>query len=126
MKGYELTKTLTFEAAHRLPNHKGMCRRLHGHSYRLTVHVRTAALVRSGPEDGMIIDTQALSRLIKKHVLKKVDHRYLNRVPGLETPTTENLAAWIHEQLAPHVSALVGIEVEEGFTSSASYPVTVR
>jgi 6-pyruvoyltetrahydropterin/6-carboxytetrahydropterin synthase len=90
----DIFKELAFEAAHRLPNvpegHK--CARVHGHSFRLEVHVRGDI----GGESGWVMDfadiTQAFAPLHEQ-----LDHRYLNDVEGLANPTSENLARWLWE-----------------------------
>lgn len=84
-----ITKKFTFEAAHILPNHKGKCRNLHGHSYRLEV---TVSGLRDG--QGMVIDFGDLKEIVKKFVIDKMDHTYLNDVL-LFTPTAENMAEYI-------------------------------
>ncbi len=87
-----ITKRFEFESAHFLPHvpedHK--CRRMHGHSYEVIVHV-------SGPMDeeaGWIVDFGEIKG-VWKPLEQRLDHRLLNDIPGLENPTAENLAAWI-------------------------------
>lgn len=114
----ELFKEFTFEAAHRLPNvpegHK--CARLHGHSYRVVVHVE-------GPVDeelGWVIDFGDISSVVKP-VIADLDHYYLNDIPGLENPTSEVLAQWIWERLGPSLPLLSAIVVRETCTSGCVY-----
>lgn len=84
-----VTCTFTFEAAHRLAWHPGKCRNLHGHSYRLDVTVR-------GPLDanGVVVDFDHLSDIVRREVVDRWDHRDLNEV--IDNPTAELLAhrAW--------------------------------
>ena len=84
-----VTCSFTFEAAHRLPWHAGRCRNLHGHSYRLDVTV-------SGPLDanGVVIDFDVLSEVVRTQVIDDWDHQDLNQV--IDNPTAELLAhrAW--------------------------------
>ena len=91
----EIYKEFTFEAAHRLPNvpagHK--CARLHGHSFRVSVHVEGEP----GADTGWVMDFAELSAAFGP-LHDQLDHRYLNDVPGLENPTSERLAAWIWER----------------------------
>lgn len=115
----ELFKEFTFEAAHRLPNvaadHK--CARLHGHSYRIVVHVE-------GPvdaESGMVIDFADIKTAFKPIVDEQLDHYYLNDVPGLENPTSENLARWVWQKLHPCLPLLSAIQVRETCTSGCIY-----
>jgi 6-pyruvoyltetrahydropterin/6-carboxytetrahydropterin synthase len=51
----------------------------------------------------------------------QLDHQYLNDVPGLENPTSENLALWIWRELQPSLPALSKIIVHETCTSGCSY-----
>lgn len=73
----------------------------HGHNFVLYVTVHGEV----DPETGMLMNIKDLSRLIKEEVVQKVDHGNLNVdvdfMQGL-TPTTENLAQQIWQQLAPH------------------------
>jgi 6-pyruvoyltetrahydropterin/6-carboxytetrahydropterin synthase len=114
----EIFKAFTLESAHRLPNvpagHK--CARVHGHSFRVEVHV-------AGPVDprlGWVMDFADLKRAFEP-LFERLDHRYLNDVPGLENPTSENLARWIWRELAPALPQLARVVVHETCTSGATY-----
>ncbi len=114
----EIFKVFTLECAHRLPNvpegHK--CARVHGHSFRVEIHV-------SGPVDarlGWVMDFADL-KVAFEPLFQQLDHRYLNDVVGLENPTSENLARWIWERLKPVVPLLSAVVVHETCTSGARY-----
>ncbi len=114
----EIFKEFTIEAAHRLPNvppdHK--CGRLHGHTFRISVHVR-------GPVDsgmGWVIDFADIKAAFRP-VEEQIDHRYLNDVPGLENPTSENLARWVWQQLRGNLPLLSKVVVRETCTSGCVY-----
>ncbi|MBM3882715.1 MAG: 6-carboxytetrahydropterin synthase QueD [Verrucomicrobia bacterium] len=114
----ELRRTFQFEAAHLLPRlpdtHK--CRRLHGHSFQVEVVV-------AGPCDphlGWLIDYADIAQAFKP-LWEQLDHRYLNEIPGLENPTSENLAAWIWARLQPHLPSLAEIVVAETCTARCVY-----
>ena len=114
----EIWKEFAFEAAHRLPHvpagHK--CARLHGHSFRVEVHV-------DGPlrePEGWVTDFGEL-KAAWAPLDDALDHRYLNEIPGLENPTSEVLARWIWERLAPRLPGLSGITVRETCTSGCVY-----
>jgi 6-pyruvoyltetrahydropterin/6-carboxytetrahydropterin synthase len=89
-------RTYRFESAHFLPRlpdgHK--CRNLHGHNYRMEVVLRGALDERGFVKDFAEIDAEIAP------LLKIVDHRLLNDVPGLENPTAETIAAWFLERIA--------------------------
>ncbi|MGH8325890.1 MAG: 6-carboxytetrahydropterin synthase QueD [Steroidobacteraceae bacterium] len=111
-------KEFRLEAAHRLPNvppgHK--CARLHGHSFRVAVHV-------SGPLDphlGWVCDFAELSAAFAP-LHAALDHRYLNEIPGLENPTSEALAVWLWERLSPRLPQLSRIVIHETCTSGCEY-----
>lgn len=114
----ELFKEFTFEAAHRLPHvpegHK--CGRLHGHSFRIELHVR-------GPVDphlGWVMDFAQLKDAFQP-LYDQLDHHYLNEIQGLENPTSENLACWIWDRLKPELPELSKIVVRETCTSGCIY-----
>ncbi len=114
----ELYKEFGFEAAHRLPNvpegHK--CARLHGHSFRVRVTVRGPVEASSG----WVMDFADLKAAFRP-VEERLDHRYLNEVPGLQNPTSEVLAQWIWRELAPVLPGLAAVEVRETCTSGCVY-----
>ena len=114
----EVFKTFTFEAAHRLPKlppeHK--CFRMHGHSYRVEVYVE-------GPVDeelGWVIDFGEIKQAFRP-VQERLDHQVLNDIEGLENPTSERLAAWIWDRVAPGLAGLSKIVVRETCTSGCIY-----
>jgi 6-pyruvoyltetrahydropterin/6-carboxytetrahydropterin synthase len=92
---WEVEKSFTFDAAHRLPlvpeGHK--CGRMHGHTYTLVVKLSCSELV-----DGMVIEYGELGGLVRP-IVDEVDHRTLNEVRGLENPTTEILAQWFNARI---------------------------
>jgi 6-pyruvoyltetrahydropterin/6-carboxytetrahydropterin synthase len=114
----EIYKEFHFEAAHRLPNvpegHK--CARLHGHSF----HVRLVAEGDAPEPAGWVMDFAELKASFKP-IYELLDHHYLNDVPGLENPTSENIARWIWKNLKPHVPLLSQVEIRETCTSGCVY-----
>lgn len=114
----ELRKTFQFEAAHLLPNlpltHK--CRRLHGHSFQAEIVVRGNI----NPDLGWLIDYAEISEAFKP-LLERLDHYYLNEIPGLENPTSENIAIWIWRELKPRLPLLSEVVVAETCTARCVY-----
>lgn len=114
----EIYKEFGFEAAHRLPNlppeHK--CSRLHGHSYRVSVHVEG----RVDPHLGWVCDFADISEVCEP-VRVDLDHRYLNELPGLENPTSEVLARWIWTRIVDQLPGLSLVEVRETCTAGCRY-----
>jgi 6-pyruvoyltetrahydropterin/6-carboxytetrahydropterin synthase len=104
-----------FEAAHRLPQHPGKCRELHGHSYELVVTVERPVDARSG----LAIDFGELKQIVRRAVVEPLDHRSLNDV--MDNPTAELISRWIWSRLAEVLPGLVEIELHETRDSSVVY-----
>lgn len=113
-----ISKEFAFEAAHRLPNvepgHK--CGRLHGHSFRVEVHIDGPL----GARSGWVMDFGDITKAFRP-LLDRLDHYYLNEVEGLENPTSEVLAVWIWDRLKPRLSSLSMVVVRETCTSACYY-----
>jgi 6-pyruvoyltetrahydropterin/6-carboxytetrahydropterin synthase len=114
----ELRKTFQFEAAHMLPRlprtHK--CRRLHGHSFKVEIVVAGEC----DPRLGWLMDYAEISRVFRP-IWEKLDHRYLNELPGLQNPTSEEIAVWIWKKLKPKLPLLVEVVVAETCTARAVF-----
>lgn len=113
-----LNKDFEFEAAQSLPSfpegHK--CRRLHGHSFKITIRVTGEV----DPETGIFYDHARISEAMKP-LIDLLDHNYLNEVPGLEKPTIELMAGWFWEKLAPQLPGLSEITIHETPRASCTY-----
>ena len=111
----ELFKVFQVEAAHRLPNlsadHK--CSRLHGHSFRIEVHVSGTV----DPKLGWVMDFADIKQKFQP-LFEQLDHNYLNDIEGLENPTSEILAQWIWQRLKSELPWLSKIVVAETCTSA--------
>lgn len=114
----EIFKDFHFESAHLLPNvppgHK--CGRLHGHSFQVRLVICGEVDVASG----WVMDFSDIKALFKP-VLEQLDHYYLNDIPGLENPTSENLARWIWRRMQPVLPLLSAVEIRETCTSGCIY-----
>lgn len=111
-------KDYTFEAAHKLPNvpdgHK--CGRLHGHSYRVRIHLEGEI----NETSGWFIDFADIKKVFKP-IYDQLDHHYLNEIEGLENPTAELIAKWIWNKLKPLMPELSAIELMETCTCGVIY-----
>ncbi|PWK80137.1 6-pyruvoyltetrahydropterin/6-carboxytetrahydropterin synthase [Mucilaginibacter oryzae] len=111
-------KQFTFDAAHFLPNvpegHR--CRRVHGHTYHLTVYVSGAV----SAEEGWVIDFKDLKAVVKP-LVDQLDHAMLNEIAGLQNPTAENVARWLWRGIQPEIPGLSRIELKETPTSGVIY-----
>ena len=113
-----LTHEFTLESAHSLPSlpdgHK--CRRVHGHSFVIEVHVEGEV----DPAMGWLMDYADLQKSFDP-LHAALDHRLLNEVEGLENPTSENLAVWIWRRLKPSLEPLSEVVVHETCQARCSY-----
>jgi 6-pyruvoyltetrahydropterin/6-carboxytetrahydropterin synthase len=114
----EVVQGFRFESAHYLPNvpdtHR--CKNMHGHSYRVDVHI-------TAPVDeysGMVIDFFDVDDAFEP-VMAALDHQVLNTVEGLENPTAENIAIWIFRKLST-IDGISKVVVHETEFSRAVYP----
>ena len=104
-----------FEAAHRLPNHRGKCFNLHGHSYHFTLALDCP--VDAGT--GMTIDFDDIAKIVSDHLLVLWDHKNLNDF--MENPTAETIVVEIWARLSGKLPGLVEIELWEMPDSSVVY-----
>ena len=132
-----ITKSVKFDAAHVLTNHKGLCKNLHGHTYRVDVSVRQA----EGDGSDMVMDFKDVKRICEETVLSKFDHAFIYdetsvgeseiasvvQKNGMRTAalpfrsTAENLARWIFGALEGRIAGLYAVRVYETAESCAEY-----
>jgi 6-pyruvoyltetrahydropterin/6-carboxytetrahydropterin synthase len=114
----EVYRVFQIEAAHHLPQvpagHK--CARIHGHSFRIEVHVSGEV----GQNTGWVMDFADL-RAAFQPLFEQLDHHYLNEIKGLENPTSENLALWIWQRLQDRLPLLSKIVVLETCNAGCVY-----
>lgn len=114
----ELRRDYRFEAARHLP-HIGPdhpCARTHGHSFRVRVKVEGEV----DPQQGWVMDFSTIDAAVMPAV-QELDHRLLNDVSGLENPTSEHIAAWIWQRVAPALPGLSSVRISETDSSSVTY-----
>lgn len=117
---FTLSKSFIFEAAHTLERPgidtfgRQASRRVHGHSYRATVHVRGVP----DPATGMLIDLGVLDNALAR-VRARLDHWLLDDVAGLGPATLENLCSFIWRELAPFLPGLARVTVSRDMTGDA-------
>ena len=70
-----ITKEFKFEMAHALHGYDGLCKNIHGHSYKLCVTVKGEVKNDSGnAKDGMVLDFDILKSIVKPEIINKYDH----------------------------------------------------
>jgi 6-pyruvoyltetrahydropterin/6-carboxytetrahydropterin synthase len=133
MHPYQVTKTIEFSYGHRLLNHNGKCRYLHGHNGMLEVDVDAESL----DAMGMVIDFTEVNDVVKSWVDTNLDHRMLlcredPVLPALQeagepiyvmdqNPTAENIAALVCTAARKAGLQISEVRLWETSTSRASY-----
>jgi 6-pyruvoyltetrahydropterin/6-carboxytetrahydropterin synthase len=109
---YELNYKTTFDAAHFLPNHKGKCKNLHGHTWKVLFETETIKL----DKNGMVIDFGEL-----KKIVNILDHRCLNDL--FDNPTAEYLAVYFWHKIKVRMNkdSIIKVTVWESEKSSIAY-----
>lgn len=119
---YELMVETNFSSAHQLRGYKGECEKLHGHNWKVQVHVIAEKL----NELDMAIDFHELKDFVGE-VIAPLDHGFLNDLfPFTEkNPSSENIAKWIFDSLKKKVNdnnlRLSAVTVWESEITSATY-----
>ncbi len=136
-----VTKEFGFEMAHRLDGYDGLCRNIHGHSYKLAVTVKgRASTDEASPKLGMVIDFSVLKKIVGEEIVGKMDHALMvRRGSSLEAqarditerievvdyqPTCENMVADFAGRIAsrlPEGLELVCVRLHETATSFAEW-----
>lgn len=105
---FRVSKAATFEAAHFM-GHKPdghPYSHVHGHSFRIEATV--AGRVTEGEK--WVEDFADITAAIEG-VAARLDHRLLNEIEGLETPTLERICLWVAAALKPALPGLVAVEL---------------
>ena len=129
--------------AHALRNYDGLCRNIHGHSYKMDITLAGQPIHdESSPKNGMVMDFGDLKRLVNEEIISLFDHALVlnvktdtqliellkqnfEKIVVMEfQPTTENLLNFIADKLKkrlPETVKLCRIRLRETDTSYADW-----
>jgi 6-pyruvoyltetrahydropterin/6-carboxytetrahydropterin synthase len=99
---HEVMIQMSFSSAHFLRNYVGKCANLHGHNYKVEVHVRGQKL----DPIGMLIDFADLKAATRK-VVDYLDHRNINELPPFDkeiNSTAEEIAAYFLREVGAQLN----------------------
>ena len=139
----KITKQFSFEMAHALRNYDGLCRNIHGHSYKMDITLAGKPLQdESSPKNGMVMDFGDLKRLVNEEIISLLDHALVlnaktdtqlievlkqnyEKIVTVEfQPTTENLLNFIAGKIKaklPGGVKLTCVRLRETDTSYAEW-----
>ncbi len=139
----KITKQFSFEMAHALRNYDGLCRNIHGHSYKMDITLAGQPLHdENSPKNGMVMDFGDLKKLVNEEVISLFDHalvlndktdkrlievlkQHYGKIVTVDfQPTTENLLNFIAEKLKaklPERVKLTRVRLRETDTSYADW-----
>jgi len=73
-----ITRRLEFDSGHRIPNHDGQCKHLHGHRYAIEVTLSGEVADHPGKaDDGMVLDFGDIKAVISRWIDDRLDHRMI-------------------------------------------------
>jgi 6-pyruvoyltetrahydropterin/6-carboxytetrahydropterin synthase len=74
-----VTKEFKFDCAHMLEGHEGLCKNVHGHTYKLFVEVQHFGpmTIEEGPSEGMVVDFKDLKNVVERRIVSKMDHAFI-------------------------------------------------
>lgn len=70
---YLLEGEVSFDSSHYLREHKGKCRNLHGHRWRICYGIKSDKLISKGSSEGMIIDFSDMKYIVNEY-FETYDH----------------------------------------------------
>jgi 6-pyruvoyltetrahydropterin/6-carboxytetrahydropterin synthase len=102
----DLIKSFQFEAAHRSPGPDGGEPRLHGHSYRVDIHVWGEC----DPHLGWLVDYGDIAKQFDP-LYRQLDHFDLDRVAGMDDTSEDGIRDWILARLDLQSAAQTDVRV---------------
>jgi 6-pyruvoyltetrahydropterin/6-carboxytetrahydropterin synthase len=120
---HTIFKDFTFAAAHAIRGHTRGCQNLHGHNYRVRVHLSAGRL----DALGMVLDFSDLKAMMEE-IVGPFDHRVINDIPPFDerNTTAELIAQYVFEEIERRLAGqervrVARVEVWETDTSCAAY-----
>jgi len=130
---FKVQKEIQFCYGHRLLNHPGKCRHIHGHNVRAIITLASETL----NEAGMVVDFSEIDQHVKPWINETLDHNFLLAendplIPLLTSaeerfyvmphpPTAENIALLIYQQAKQSGLPVEEVILWESFTAAAHY-----
>ena len=95
-----ITKEFHFETGHALHGYDGLCKNVHGHSYKLAVTViGTPINDPKQTKNGMVIDFSDLKKIVKEEIVIPFDHATVLNVTSPHKELAEEMESRGHKVL---------------------------
>ena len=124
---YEVRVEADFAAAHFLKDYHGKCENLHGHNYKVYVHVRGEVL----DNGGMLMDFSILKKNLRE-ICNTMDHTNLNELKDSQgtlifdnNPSAERIATYIYNKLRDALEPYLSPTQTASISNGASTPKTI-
>ena len=98
----KVTKEVTFDCAHMLSGHNGLCKNLHGHTYKLQVGIE-GEKIESGSSADMIVDFKDLKAAINNTVMSRFDHATIISGDAYRGSAEEELLHFLNRHDLRHI-----------------------
>ena len=140
MAKIRVTKFYDFEMAHALWNYDGLCKNIHGHTYKLYVTVAGEPINdENDQKNGMVIDFGDLKRIVKNEIVDQFDHSLVinknaphDKLLELNEmyerhfvfdfqPTCENLVVYIVEKIQPLLPEGIELKNVKFYETASSF-----
>ena len=116
-----------FAAAHFLKDYHGKCENLHGHNYKVYVHIRGEVL----DNGGMLMDFSILKKNLRE-ICNTMDHTNLNELKDSQgtlifdnNPSAERIATYIYNKLRDALEPYLSSTQTASISNGASTPKTI-
>ncbi|MAQ43136.1 MAG: 6-carboxytetrahydropterin synthase QueD [Candidatus Marinimicrobia bacterium] len=115
----KIFRTYTVHSARFIPtlDSSHICSQMHGHTFKIIIEI-------DGPIDkktGFVMDFYDLDLIIDNKIIKRIDHKVLNDIKGLNNPSSEFLSVWVWEQLIKDIPILSSITISEDNGTGVKY-----
>ena len=75
-----ITKEFSWNMAHLLAEHEGLCKNLHGHTYKMQIEVTRKeedVIMSHASSEGMVLDFKDLKQLVNVKIVEPLDHAFM-------------------------------------------------
>lgn len=123
-----LTREFSFEMAHALEGYDGLCRHVHGHSYKMFVTVMGEPNTnQNDPKYGMVMDFTELKAIVNRLIVDRFDHALVLRDSQSNRAVLEALPqSWERVELTRYQPTCENMIIDFAAMIQRELPVSVE